>query len=123
VSGAIDIFTCNVVRDELQALMDTDHPRVEIDLNAVRYLDSSGICVILSACAKLRRESRALLLRRASEPVLRVLRILKLGVVLGLGPAPEPEPRLPLPTAISQPRKTQLLFARLPLSFASTEIA
>lgn len=82
ISGAVDIYSCGLVRDHLKNLVHGTAPLVEIDLSGVRYLDSSGVSVLLAACAQMRKESRSLIITGISEQVERVFKILKLDAIL-----------------------------------------
>jgi|SRR5688572_11780611 anti-sigma B factor antagonist len=47
VDGELDAFTAPVLRTELEAVEAAEPDRVVLDLSRVRFLDSSGLAVIL----------------------------------------------------------------------------
>ncbi len=48
-SGEIDSSTAPVLRDQLAALLDTAAQDSTVDLDAVTFLDSAGLCVLAAA--------------------------------------------------------------------------
>ena len=98
ISGAVDIYSCGMVRDHLRMLVHGPSLVLEVDLSGVRYLDSSGVSVLLSACAQLRKDSRTLVITGISEQVSRVFKILKLDAILKVSLKPLPISRKPLST-------------------------
>ena len=81
-SGDIDIATSPHLRDRLNAAVDDGFGDVVIDLRDIRFMDSTGIAVLLGANKQLRDGGRQLVLRDPSEPVRRVLEMLSLDTVL-----------------------------------------
>jgi anti-anti-sigma factor len=49
VDGELDAFTAQTLRTEMSAVEAADPERVVLDLRKVRFLDSSGLAVILGA--------------------------------------------------------------------------
>lgn len=54
LDGEIDHSTCGVVETALNDILDGGCTVVLLDLRQVAYLDSGGICVLLSAARRLR---------------------------------------------------------------------
>jgi len=80
--GDIDISNCEQLRKRMQLLFEAGHPRMQIDLENVRYIDSVGVAAILKARAHLKQHSRDLQLTGASVQVRRVFRLLGLEPLL-----------------------------------------
>jgi anti-anti-sigma factor len=49
VNGELDAFTARILRTEMSAVEAAEPERVVLDLRSVRFLDSSGLAVILGA--------------------------------------------------------------------------
>jgi anti-sigma B factor antagonist len=74
--GELDVFTSARVREELLALEASGEKRINIDLAGIRYLDSTGMSVIIGSNKRLRAEGRELWITGASSQVEKVLTIL-----------------------------------------------
>jgi anti-sigma B factor antagonist len=86
--GDIDLAAAEAVHQTLmRALNDTTSDRFEVDLSAVRFLDSSGIRVLIQARKYAAERGITFVLTHLTEPVARVLATLGLQDYLGL-PAP-----------------------------------
>ena len=82
ISGDVDIHTCKTLQRFLDELIEGGTQTVGLDLQNVRYLDSGGVAVLLSALKKLRSESRQLVVWNRSYQVSRVFRVLGLSFLL-----------------------------------------
>ena len=80
--GDIDVCTSPTLREQLSILIAQDDPVVDVDLSEVRYLDSSGVAVLMRAWKTLDGQGRTLRLRNASAPVRRVFAVLALDKYL-----------------------------------------
>jgi anti-anti-sigma factor len=73
-SGELDIATAPRLAALLRRLRDHRHP-VVLDLSEVRFMDSSGLSVLLEARASSRRDGWSFRIRRPSPRVARVARL------------------------------------------------
>ncbi|HEV7805948.1 MAG TPA: STAS domain-containing protein [Solirubrobacteraceae bacterium] len=75
VDGEIDIASAGHVEQELMHVEATDAREILLDLSALKFIDSTGIRMLVMAEARSRADSNRLQLRRPPDSVLRVLRI------------------------------------------------
>jgi anti-sigma B factor antagonist len=75
VTGEIDISTAPELRRRLAALVDAGAEWVVIDLDAVDFLDSTALSILIGAQRRLERERCHLGLVATRPPVLRVLEV------------------------------------------------
>src|SRR5829696_1306647 len=69
VSGEIDVAASPLFRDRLRDLIEATTADVVVDLAGVRFIDSSGLAVLLLAHQQLRATRRTLLIARPSHSV------------------------------------------------------
>lgn len=81
VSGEIDVYTAAVLREQLGTLIDDGHHDVVVDLTDVRFMDSTGLGVLVGALKKVRGFGGRLQLVIDSERLLKVFRITALTQV------------------------------------------
>ncbi|MGK5738738.1 STAS domain-containing protein [Micromonospora sp. URMC 103] len=92
--GEVDMATADVLHAALTNVLRRPEIRaVVVDLAEVRFLDSSGIRVLVSAATTARRDGVTLRVVDPQPVVARVLRITSVGPLLGLA-ADGPSPRL-----------------------------
>lgn len=75
VDGEIDVSSADALRDELSTLLDRDRTDLVIDLRAVRFMDSTGLGVLVGTLKKVRLAGGRLQLVIDSERLLKVFRI------------------------------------------------
>ena len=76
LSGELDISTAAELERLLSDLAVPDGPgRIVIDLRDLRFMDSTGLRLLVTADLRLRREGRELALIPGPEPVHRVFRL------------------------------------------------
>jgi anti-anti-sigma factor len=75
--GELDLATAPQAENALRQLEESEQPpaRIVLDLRGVRFLDSTGLRVILAADSRARREGRHVQVIAGPEPVHRVFRI------------------------------------------------
>jgi anti-anti-sigma factor len=82
VSGELDISNVDRLERELDVALVTPTPRLVFDLGALRFLDSSGIGLLVRTTSKV----GAIEVRRPSEIVRQVIQYMGLSEVLGIQP-------------------------------------
>lgn len=82
VSGALDAATSPRLQAELFAHLDAPPHRVRIDLSAVRFMDSSGLRVLLGATLRAGTHRETFQLVNPSPAVVRVLEMSRIGDLL-----------------------------------------
>jgi len=74
--GEVDVATSPLLRSELNKLVDSDARSLVLDLGALKFIDSSGLGVLVEAQDRLRdHDGEAIVLRDLQEPVRRVFEI------------------------------------------------
>lgn len=92
-SGDIDINTVPLLREQLDAVLDTETRRVIIGCQNVDFIDSSGLALLLSRTRQMVARGGVLSLANASPQILRIFQIAQLIDILHVTPADKP----PLP--------------------------
>jgi anti-sigma B factor antagonist len=89
LAGEIDVSTAShtdeVLRATLADAAERQVSRVELDLSAVTFIDSTGMSALVTARRITIAAGRSFVVREASEPVRRLLKLTKLNQVFGLG--------------------------------------
>ena len=83
LSGEIDLASAPAVWDALEPALQ-DATCVIVDLSSVRFIDSTGLSVLVRAHRRLAHNGGTLVVRSPSEMAGRVLRITGLDSVFGL---------------------------------------
>jgi anti-sigma B factor antagonist len=78
VAGEVDIATSPDLHRELESLLEAGHVHMVVDMEAVEFIDASGVGVLVVAAQKARTRGGELTIRRPSVRVLRVFDILQL---------------------------------------------
>jgi anti-anti-sigma factor len=73
--GELDLATVDKLRDEVVRLRESGFTRVVIDLRGVRFLDSTGLRLVLELDAAARESGQELLLIRGSDVVQRIFEV------------------------------------------------
>ena len=81
VSGEIDVYTAPVLREQLANLVDSGRTDLVVDLTAVKFMDSTGLGVLVGVLKKVRGHDGRLQLVIDSERLLKVFRITALTQV------------------------------------------
>ena len=82
VTGEIDSSSAPVVRQHLDALLDGDVRELTVDLTAVTFLDSAGLCVLAAAHRRAATQEVGLRVLASSRAVVRPLQITGLWQLL-----------------------------------------
>ena len=86
VTGEIDVYTAPALREELGALIDSEHTDLIVDLTKVGFMDSTGLGVLVGALKKVRTIGGDLRLVINEEKILKVFRITALTQVFTIYP-------------------------------------
>lgn len=78
LAGELDLATATKLEDELKRVEQDDPPMIVLDLQALSFMDSSGLRALLAADTRSREAGRRFVLVRGDERVQRVLRITRL---------------------------------------------
>ncbi|HEY0187409.1 MAG TPA: STAS domain-containing protein [Cellulomonas sp.] len=81
VSGEIDVYTAPTLRERLTALVDQGHADLVVDLTEVRFMDSTGLGLLVGLLKRVRGLDGRLQLVIDSERLLKVFRITALTQV------------------------------------------
>jgi len=87
VGARLDGSSVADVRDKLRAVIERATGDVVLDLEAVEWVDATGLAVLVSAHRRLRAQQRHLVLRGCRPAVRRALAVTRLNRVLVLEPA------------------------------------
>jgi len=86
VGSRLDGSSVADVRDTLHAAIEKTSGDVVLDLEAVEWVDVTGLAVLVSAHRRLREEQRHLVLRGCRPAVRRALAVTRLNRILVLEP-------------------------------------
>ena len=75
--GELDLATAGMVADRLRSLRERREP-VVLDLDALQFMDATGLRVVLTAADEARRDGWAFSVTRGSAPVRRLFGLLEL---------------------------------------------
>lgn len=89
VGGEIDVYTAPRLRDKLTELVDGGAYRLIVDLEAVDFLDSTGLGVLVGGLKKVRMHDGILAIVCTNERLLKIFRITGLAKVFEIYPTPE----------------------------------
>ena len=73
--GEIDATSAPVLRERLEALLEGEVTEFTVDLTAVTFLDSAGLCVLAGAHRSAARQDVTMRVLASSRPVIRPLQI------------------------------------------------
>lgn len=84
VSGEIDVYTAPRLREELVSAIDDGHVRLVLDVEAVQFLDSTGLGVLVGALKRVRADGGSLDIVCTHSRLLKIFEITGLDKVFGL---------------------------------------
>lgn len=84
VKGEVDLYTAPKLKDRLVDIITGGRNRIVVNLEAVEFLDSSGLGALISGLKRCREAGGTLALTNASAPVRKVLAITGLDRVFPL---------------------------------------
>ena len=89
VGGEIDVYTAPKLRDRITDLVAEGVYDIVIDLEAVEFLDSTGLGVLVGGLKKVRPHEGSLRLVCTQERLLKIFKITGLGKVFSIHESPE----------------------------------
>ncbi|WP_343996071.1 anti-sigma factor antagonist, partial [Nocardioides dubius] len=84
VAGEIDVYTAPKLRDQITDLVGSGQYRLIIDMEAVEFLDSTGLGVLVGGLKKVRAHDGSLELVCTQERLLKIFRITGLAKVFAI---------------------------------------
>ena len=75
LQGELDISSAERVEQALRGIEEKSPPMMVLDLRPLRFIDSTGLRLVLGADLRARRAGRRLVIVRGPDPVHRVFRI------------------------------------------------
>ena len=81
VGGEIDVYTAPKLRDQISELVNAGKTNLIIDLEAVDFLDSTGLGVLVGGLKKVRAQDGSMSLICAQDRLLKIFRITGLAKV------------------------------------------
>lgn len=81
VGGEVDVYTARLLRDALDQQIAAGHIRLVVDLDAVNFMDSTGLGVLVGRLKLVRNQNGWLRLVCSNERVLKVFRLTGLDKV------------------------------------------
>lgn len=75
LEGELDIVNCDEIERELKRIQNSDASRIVVDLSALRFIDSTGIRLLLTAHARAQSDAHRLTLIPGPRSVQRVFEI------------------------------------------------
>lgn len=84
VGGEIDVYTAPKLRDKITELVAAGAHRMVIDLEAVEFLDSTGLGVLVGGLKKVRAHDGSLQLVCTQDRLLKIFRITGLAKVFAI---------------------------------------
>ena len=86
VGGEIDVYTAPKLRDQISDLVGAGKTNLIIDLEAVDFLDSTGLGVLVGGLKKVRAEDGSMSLICSQDRLLKIFRITGLAKVFTIHP-------------------------------------
>ena len=84
VSGEIDVYTAPKLRERLIGLVEAGSYQLIVDMEAVEFLDSTGLGVLVGGLKRVRAHDGSLDLVCTQERILKIFRITGLTKVFGI---------------------------------------
>jgi anti-sigma B factor antagonist len=81
VAGEVDVFSAPKLREAIIGLLGDGKVRIIVNLEAVTFMDSTGLGVLVGALKRVKEQSGELAIAAAQGTVLRVLNVTGLNAV------------------------------------------
>jgi anti-sigma B factor antagonist len=95
IEGELDTLTASDLRKEIDNVVGGSPKRVEIDLSALRMVDSSGVGAIVSLYKRVRGQGGEVVVAGLRDQPLAIFRLLRLDRVMIGADLPAPRPLAP----------------------------
>ncbi|HVA37164.1 MAG TPA: STAS domain-containing protein [Candidatus Dormibacteraeota bacterium] len=82
--GEIDVYTSPMVKDAVTKLIDAGHYHLIINLESVRYIDSTGLGVLIGALKRVREHAGSVSLIVANPQIKKIFDITGLVKIFGI---------------------------------------
>lgn len=82
LAGEVDVYTCGVLREAVNKVADQDKLFIAVDVQAVEFMDSSGLGVIVGAHKRLKGSEGELVLVSPNKQMRRILALTGLDQIL-----------------------------------------
>ncbi len=86
VGGDVDLYSSPRLREVIFAEIDRAVARLALDLSEVRYMDSSGVAILVEGLQRAKAAGARFTLVAPSPRVMRVLEMTRLDSVFEIGP-------------------------------------
>jgi anti-sigma B factor antagonist len=87
--GDLDVYTVGSLRDALGKMIEEDTPRVVVDLDAVPFMDSSGLGALMGGVRRMREAGGDLAISCTREQHLKLFTITGFGEGVSIAPTVE----------------------------------
>lgn len=84
LAGEVDVYTCSTLREAVNQQIDEGHYNIAVDVQAVDFMDSSGLGVIVGAHKRLKGHEGALALVSPNKQMRRILNLTGLDQILNV---------------------------------------
>lgn len=84
VHGEIDVYTSPKVKETINDLVDKGHYNLIINLEGVRYIDSTGLGVLIGALKKVREHNGSISLICSNPQIKKIFNITGLVKIFGI---------------------------------------
>ena len=81
LEGSVDIYSSTELRGELKVALDSETPRLVVDMEGVSFVDSSGLATLIEALQRIKVYEGSLALCNLSKTVLGVFELANLDIV------------------------------------------
>jgi anti-sigma B factor antagonist len=85
IEGALDALSTPEIRPTIEAVIEEKRPRVEVDLAALRLIDSSGVGALISLYKRLRANGGDLVIKGLKDQPLAIFKLLRLERIFAPG--------------------------------------
>ncbi|HEU4868851.1 MAG TPA: STAS domain-containing protein [Actinomycetota bacterium] len=82
LAGEVDVYTCGFLREAIAKVADEKNHFIAVDVQAVEFMDSSGLGVIVGAHKRLKGEEGELVLVSPNKQMRRILALTGLDQIL-----------------------------------------
>jgi anti-sigma B factor antagonist len=88
-SGDLDVYTVGSLRDAIGRILEGDRPKAVVDLDAVPFMDSSGLGALMGGVRRLREAGGDLAIACTREQHLKLFTITGFGEGVSIAPTVE----------------------------------